>query len=381
MFLEVVLKTVERCNLNCSYCYFFNGQDQQYRKHPPFIQLSTIEASTRFLLEGIQGMNLQKLQIHLHGGEPLLQRKTDFDHMCAAFSSLADHINLSFSIQTNGLLIDEEWIELFQKYRIHIGVSVDGPKEYHDQFRLDHRGKGSYDKTLKGIELLKQAKQKGQISSFGVLCVINPLWDASKIYSHFTRELGIEKMDFLLPDYNQDNFTGSADAYGTFLCQLFDAWMKEERKGIFIRFFASILDVIINQYVPVPMLGNHRIITIASNGDLSPDDSLRGSNPEFMNTGLNVKNSSLNALFDQPIFKFLDQFEKQLPLECQTCCWERICHGGSFVHRYSQSNQFDNPSILCIGLKRFYRHLVKTLLQNGFPQEKINEALFGAAIH
>ncbi|MCS5707958.1 4Fe-4S cluster-binding domain-containing protein [Candidatus Berkiella cookevillensis] len=73
--LEVVLKTVERCNINCSYCYFFNDKDKSFLKHPKYISLKMIEDVCHFLRVGIEKLKIENLVIIFHGGEPLLQKK------------------------------------------------------------------------------------------------------------------------------------------------------------------------------------------------------------------------------------------------------------------------------------------------------------------
>lgn len=118
-----VLKTVERCNINCTYCYFFNDLDKSYLKHPKYISFETLLQISEFLMRGVQDLNIENVVIIFHGGEPLMQKKTQFDTMCKLFNDTLGNITrLSMSIQTNALLVDEDWIALFEKYDINIGV-------------------------------------------------------------------------------------------------------------------------------------------------------------------------------------------------------------------------------------------------------------------
>lgn len=127
--LEIVLKTVERCNINCTYCYFFNGGDDTYKFHFPYITKATIEKTANFLEKAAIDFSLESIQIIFHGGEPLMQKKQHFEEMCSHFNKiLGKKVRLSFSLQTNGMLINEEWIRLFAIYNVGIGVSIDGPR-------------------------------------------------------------------------------------------------------------------------------------------------------------------------------------------------------------------------------------------------------------
>ena len=111
--LEVVLKVTERCNLDCDYCYFFNAGDDSYKNHAAFISKDTVALLVRRLTEFSKEHKLERIAIHLHGGEPLLMSKAQLDSICDEIrSNLASVVDLSITIQTNGMLIDLEWIEI-----------------------------------------------------------------------------------------------------------------------------------------------------------------------------------------------------------------------------------------------------------------------------
>ena len=164
----LILKTVERCNLNCSYCYFFNGSDRTYLQRPKFIDRDTIDALVNFIRDGIKVLGIDSLSVILHGGEPLMQPKEDFVYLLEKFQGVFSEINLSFAMQTNATLVTNKWIDLLKKYNVGVGVSIDGPPDYHNRYRVDHRGNGSYEYVLRGIELLRE----GLDSKLGCLAVV-----------------------------------------------------------------------------------------------------------------------------------------------------------------------------------------------------------------
>lgn len=377
--LEVILKTVERCNINCSYCYFFQGEDKSYKNHPPFITWNTIENLTKFLIEGIQQLQIKSIQIDLHGGEPTLQKKTDFDRMCQHFRSYLDPlIELSLALQTNATLIDEEWIQLFSKHRVLIGISIDGPKEINDRFRIDHKGLGTYDRTVEGLKKLQAAAEDKKIEKIAALCVINPKNDACDLYNHIVHELHIQQLDFLLPDYTHHNFLNeNPDEYGKFLCDLFYAWADDDDPLIRIRILNSALSLLTGGKTHLkgfgPTIDKIEAITVSSNGDLSPDDSLRSGIPHLMNKH-NISSISLSKFFTTPQMQTVIQASKDSPTVCKSCCWENVCAGNALISRYKQKN-FNNASVFCSWLKNFYTYVVEYLVKNGFSADKIKDTL------
>ncbi|MDE1812249.1 MAG: radical SAM protein [Thaumarchaeota archaeon] len=376
--LEVILKVAERCNINCSYCYFFNGGDDTFKKRPTFIANSTIEAITRFLEDGIRDLKLEKTIIIFHGGEPLINDKKYFDNICTYFR---DHLerdtDLTLCLQTNAMLIDDDWIDIFARHKIRVGVSLDGPQEYHDKSRIDFQNQGTYDRTIKGIEFLKQAHMMGKIDELGILCVIDPAHSAKRIYRHFVDTLNIKAMDFLLPDLTHDKFHEDPNAYGTYLCELFDEWVRDDDPNIHVRVLNSVLSLILGGSSMVDGYGMELTpaITIESDGNIGPDDLLRNCGSSLMPLGMNVINTQLSEFFNSHPMQQLNDAHIDLHESCKECCWLKVCGGGLMVNRFKQINEFKNPSIFCNGLKMFYAHASAYLIEKGFPVEHLEKIL------
>jgi uncharacterized protein len=380
--LGIVLKTVERCNIDCTYCYFFNGIDNSFETHPPYISFETVKQIASFLKQGCNELEIDEVRIGLHGGEPLMQKKYHFDEMCTYFrEKLEPEVTVSYTLQTNAILINEKWIELLLKHKIGVGVSIDGPKEYHDKYRIDHRKRGTYDRVAAKIKEMMDSPLKGNIGSLGV---INPEFNPRKIYRHFVDDLGFKHMNFLLQDYNYDNPSPyPASANGKFLCALFDEWVKDDNPDITVVHFKSTIDLFKGGLSAVYGIGPTSVdilplITIASNGDLSPVDELRNTNKNIMNTA-NVSSITLAEFINTKWFQVLREAFTKRPRECQQCCWENVCGGGGIINRYSTHNGFDNPSIYCEGLQDYYSEVASYMLKNGFPVEKLNQQLFSIA--
>lgn len=381
--LGIVLKTVERCNINCKYCYMFNMGDKTFLERLPYIQLDTLKQVADFLRAGADDLGIEVITIGFHGGEPLMQKKRDFKASCEIFkSALSDKVDLKFTMQTNAMLIDNEWIDLFNEYRVCLGISIDGPKEYNDRDRIDHFARGTYDRVAEKIHFLNNSHYfKNQTSGVGLLCVINPSHSARKIYRHFTDDLNARFMDFLLP-YNthmhEEEF--SADMYGKYLCDLFDEWVNDDNPKIQIRRFSSLLGLFHGgnpEVYGVGYLSEHELplISISSMGDLSPSDEFRATDSSINYSGATVFNTSLKDYLDYPVFRNIQQATVSLPEVCTQCCWQKICSGGTVVNRYKRENLFDNASIYCHGLKQLYAEITQYLLRHGYAYKKLVQYL------
>lgn len=375
--LNIILKTVERCNINCKYCYFFNGVDKSFKQHPPYISSEILKSFAHFLNETVNQYPFSYIKITVHGGEPLMQKKGNFDEMCDLLSkAVQPYVKLVFNIQTNGILIDKDWLELLLKYQFNIGVSIDGPIEYHDLYRVDHQNRGTYLRVVEAIHKIQQHSEYNLKLKLGALSVINPHFNPRKIYRHFVDDLKLTHFDLLLPDFtNESPPPDGIEKYANFLCDLFEEWVKDDNPRIHIRILATALKKFIelssgfNEGEQTSQT-TYPVLTIASNGDIAPIDDLRSANPRWMQTGLNVQQNSFHDVLHHPSFQ-LQKEEWNLPNDCQTCCWQEVCRGGALIHRYNRTNGFNNKSVYCEALKELYRKISKYLLKQGFTYQQI----------
>lgn len=376
--LTVILKMSERCNLNCSYCYFFNSKDQSYKERPAFLSDENKACLLEFLLEGVKQLGISKVVIGLHGGEPLLYGKERFIKLCNDFiDKWPKEVQLGFSLQTNGLLLDEEWVGILEKYKVDIGISIDGPKDFHDIYRVDHFGNGSYDRLIKKIHLLHKMNAR-----FGVLSVINPKIGGKNLYTFLTNELKVKSFDLLFPHLTHDELSPySMDEFAKFLCDIFDAWTLNNNKKIKIRIFISFLRQLLGGSRLLYGIGAIKnpglpLITIRSDGKLEPVTGLMYTDPNTVtNTTKNINNTSLKDFLTLPIFQELKEAQTIMPENCSKCCWEKICGGGHIIDRFSIKNRFNNPSTYCSVMMDIYAHMTKYLLDSGIPESRIRHSL------
>lgn len=216
----------------------------------------------------------------------------------------------------------------------------------------------------------------------GALSVINPEFDQRVVYRHFVDDLGFKSMNFLLQDYNYDNPPPyDPKVCGSLLRNIFAEWIKDNDPKINISFFTSLINLFKEKHsliygIGAQLTSSLPILTIASNGDLSPVDELRNTDIALMHNQ-NVANVTFKEFLNSQYFDTLRNAFEISPSKCQTCCWEKICKGGGIVNRYCSTNRFDNPSIYCEGLKEIYSTMAAFILKSGYPLSEMQEKLLG----
>jgi len=153
------------------------------------------------------------VRITFHGGEPCLIDPDLFAGWCQEARDLFSGVcRLELSIQTNGTLIDQRWVDVFRRYAISVGLSIDGPPDIHDAARVDHLGRGSYEKVVNGLQLLRENK-----IPFQILCVIQFGIDSLRVHRHFLG-LGATRIHYILPDFTHDTIGPVRARYGPTPC-------------------------------------------------------------------------------------------------------------------------------------------------------------------
>jgi uncharacterized protein len=381
--LFVGAKLAEICNLACGYCYFFEQNDDSHLSAPSFMSHEIIRAAAEFLGKGARDLNISTISIALHGGEPLLLGKKRFAECCKTFrAGIEPFATLNLIVQTNGVLLDREWVELLASVGCRIGVSIDGPQHIHDAARPDKRGKGSYERVVAAIRLLKDCVREGLISSFGVLSVIDPKMSGNEAYEHLISQLGITRIDFQLPLLHWDTYDAATVHHvKDFYKEVINRWFVADDPTVTIRTLHSMfrpflhdagVDARLN-YITDLMEG----ISIRSNGDVCPDDALPPIAQQFRYTGFNVQHDRLEDFYVSPVWRDIRAALLNPPAECRQCEWFGLCGGGAVENRYSFANQFHNKSIYCDLYKSLFgsiRDYMRNYISDDVIQRRLERA-------
>lgn len=349
----VVLKVAEVCNLDCKYCFFFYGGDDSYKTAPSYISEDLIRDTAKFLADGARSLDLSELHISFHGGEPLMLGKRRFEAMCAI---LHEHISpvttLELSMQTNGVLIDEEWIDLLSAYEVGIGLSLDGPKHINDVDRVDKRGRGSFDSVMEGIRQLDAATEKGLLPGYSFNCVMNPDYRAEEIFDFFANELHARSLDLLFPimdwtDYDADQ----ARRVGTHVETYLRLWLEKNDPQFRIPLFSRTLGAMLSDKGAMSYAHALKNIiptfSIRSDGSLCPDDALTPKSKAFRNTGYHVSESRLADFLKAEFWPDIHAAHKAPCDDCRNCKWFGVCGGGPAEQRFSEDGDCSSKSTYC----------------------------------
>lgn len=391
--LQVILKTVERCNLACPYCYYFYGADRSFEGRPARIARSTVDELAPFLLRAVAEQGIRDLQIVFHGGEPMLQRPADFDYAATFLrEALGGVTRLSFSMQTNGTRLSEEWISLLDRHAVSLGLSIDGRREEHDRNRYDHSGRGSYDKIAEGLRRLQAHPTFGAERNIGSISVLNSETDYRDAISHLVDDLAIRQLSFLLPDCNHvDGIPDGVEVskYATQLTDIFDTWA--ERRDFDVREIGSFMTFfqkkIMNQKGKLEfdywssganIIIRTAILVVQSDGTLAIDDSyIPTGNYRGLSRPMHVRSQTLSDFLTDSAVEGLRVAAQTLPTSCGSCVWAKMCGGGDLENRLGPDGSFDNPSIFCEALQAFYLRGASYLVENGYPREELIACLEG----
>ncbi|MEO0971659.1 MAG: radical SAM protein [Pseudomonadota bacterium] len=381
--IGVVFKISERCNIACTYCYFFFGGDESYKGHPVVVPVDVTHGLTRFVREGIDDYGIESVSVILHGGEPMMMKPQRFDEMCQTLrDGLEAHCRLRFGMQTNAMLVNDKWVDLFEKHQVGVGVSMDGPKAINDEARLDHQGRGTYDRVVRGLRQLQDAASKRRISPVGALCVVDPRRDGGEIYRHFVDELGIRFLNFLPLDLHHGNVTPEVvDGTLEYMVKVFQEWTRDNQADIRIRFFSELVSAFLSDnsmgHIGAARSEIHQLMTVSSDGTLGAEDDIRTLHPRFADVGLNVKTASMRELFSTPQWREMADCVHTPPPGCSECEWWRVCRGGHAPHRYDEANGLNNPSIYCDALKEVYTEVASYLISHGLKLDDLMRRLTG----
>lgn len=342
------MKTAAECNLRCNYCYWF--ADPAVLAGRPIASEAVSQTAVARLAEYLHQRPGESLTISFHGGEPLLVGKERFARLCEDLNlKCAQQVQLA--CQTNGMLIDDEWISIFRHFNVHVGVSIDGPPDIHDARRTGKHGARSHHEAKRGLELLQAAGLEP-----GILAVWSPSVSAKDLVDYFTNELGVSWFDVLLMDATYDTAVAGCSA---FYCDLFDIWLRDlVDKRITVRICEAIARTLLGLSSGMESIGHGQVSTLAINteGRYELLDVLNIAGNGLARTAYSVFDTSLeDFLQSQP---YLNQVSASHSLceKCNTCRFKRECGGGYLPSRWSNSNGFDNPSAHCASLYQIFEH-------------------------
>lgn len=383
-FSTMVKPIGSACNLDCNYCYY-RDKSEIYNGKMPLMSEQLLE---EYIKQYLQGASQKQVSFCWHGGEPLMAGLPFYRKAIEIQQKYCGDKEIENTLQTNGILLNEEWCRFFRDNNFLIGISLDGPQDIHDAFRRDCGGAPTYAKVMAAVELMARTGVE-----YNILTTVNSRSEerGTEVYK-FLRSLGnfiqflpvveyVRMRDGKRPlivspdeeDAVEAPWSVSAAGYGRFMCEVFDEWIKYDVGKYFVQLF----DVTLANWCGVqPGLCSFCEtcgdgLLVEHNGDVYSCDHF--VYPEYC-LG-NIMEKTLAAMYSSDDQQAFGRDKREaLPMECKRCNYYFLCRGECPKHRFEYAaNGEPYKNVLCEGYKMFFRHsdpymrYMKTLIDKGEP--------------
>ncbi|WP_377270708.1 FxsB family cyclophane-forming radical SAM/SPASM peptide maturase [Peterkaempfera sp. SMS 1(5)a] len=354
-FRQFVLKVHSRCDLACDHCYVYEHADTSWRGRPRAASDKVLAHTADRIAEHAAAHGTAAVHVVLHGGEPLLAGPARLRRAAEELHrALAGVSALDLRIHTNGVLLDDRFLDLFDEWDIKVGVSLDGDRAANDRHRRFADGRSSHPQVLRAVGLLNRPSRRHLFA--GLLCTVDVRNDPVAVHDALV-ELDPPRIDYLLPHATWDQPPqrpgGAATPYADWLLAVFDRWEARGRP-VPVRIFDSVERTLRGRSSLTESLGLEPsdLVVIETDGTLEQADSLKTAFDGAPATGLDVFTHTFDEVARHPGMLARQQGIAGLAEECRVCPVVRSCGGGLYAHRYRTGSGFTNPSVYCGDLMR-----------------------------
>ncbi len=381
--MYVMLKPVgSACNLNCTYCYYLEKEHLYPSVKSQMMSDTILE---KFTEEYINAQTQNEILFTWHGGEPLLRSISFYKKALEYQKKYGRGRKIDNVLQTNGTMLTDAWCEFFKENNFLIGISIDGPQDFHDEYRRDKGGLPTFVKVMKGIDLLK--KHGVEFNAMAVVNEYNANYPVE--FFQFFKELGVKYIQFapIVERINQQEnglklttpdeeaelaeFSVLPIQWGKFLVGLFDEWIKEDVGNIYIQMFDSTLANWVGEQPGICTLARHcgHAGVMEFNGDVYSCDHFVF--PEYKLGNINT-DSLASMMYSEKQLKFGTDKYDTLPRQCLECEFLFACNGECPKNRFARTKDGEyGLNYLCAGWKMFYGHVAPYM--DFMKKELLNE--------
>ena len=362
------------CNIDCEYCFYLEKENlypEQHRGKNNWAMPDDI--LEKFIKQKIESTDLEEESFTWQGGEPTLLGVEYFRKVIQIQDKYANGKKINNAFQTNGILLDDNWCEFFAENSFLIGLSIDGPRELHDKYRIDKGGRPTFDRVMHGLNLLKKHK-----IDFNTLTVVqkNNSYHPIEVYN-FLKETGSSYMQFIpiverisgeqtnglsivLPGNKNaevSDWSVEPEQFGNFLIKIFNNWVRNDVGKYFVQIFDVSLEAWVGLQPGLCLFSKTcgKALALEHNGDLYSCD-------HYVFPG-----NKLGNIMESPLIKMVEseQQEKfgtnkkdELPAYCRNCEVKFICNGECPKNRFlnTPAGEF-GLNYLCAGYKKFFNYI------------------------
>lgn len=363
------------CNLRCDYCFYI---DKLNLYPDEKIHRMTNEVLEK-LISSYMATDQPMYVFGWQGGEPTLMGVDFFRKVVElqqTYGKPGDTI--SNGLQTNGILIDDEFAQFLAEYNFLVGISLDGPEEIHDRYRRDIGKVGTHSRVVDTIRCLERNKVE-----YNILTLVNSanVDRGGEVYRYLC-DMGIRFHQYIpCVEFDNNNnkmpFAITGEEWGKFLCDVFDEWVKAHIYNVSIRFFDSILNLMLHgSYTSCHMAGNCcQYFVVEYNGDIYPCDF-------FVEPSLklgNIHSTTWETAIASELYQNFGAEKNKWNSVCTSCEYLIYCSGDCLKHRIYGENPSQTLSWLCDGYKKFFEHSIpvfKEIASDFQAKQNIKDGLF-----
>ena len=357
------------CNLRCKYCYYLEKR-KLYQQNPN--NIISDHMLEKFIKEYIEAQSTPQVLFTWHGGETLMRPIAFYKRALELQRIYGRGRQIDNCIQTNGTLITDKWCEFFKENNFLVGVSIDGPQEFHDEYRRTSMGQPTFLKVMAGIKLLN--KHKVEWNALAVVNYFNADYpldfynffsDIECRYIQFSpiverivnRPDGLTLAPGMTPGGTLTDFSVTPEQWGNFLCTIFDEWVKTDVGTYFVQIFDSTLANWVGEQPGVCTLAKEcgHAGVMEFNGDVYSCDHF--VYPEYRLGNLATRTIT-EMMYSEQQNQFARLKHQLLPQQCRECQFEFACHGECPKNRFVD-DCYGNPGLnyLCQGYHQFFSHV------------------------
>ena len=354
------------CNLDCKYCYFLSKEalypGSNFRMSDNLLE--------EYIRQYIEAQSVNDINFAWQGGEPTLMG-VDFFRQAARYQQKYKRpgMRITNALQTNAVTLDDEWCEFFAANDFLLGVSLDGPRDMHDYYRVDKGGQPTFDKVMRGLRLLQKHK-----AEYNILTTVHAANEGQgkRVYQFLRDEVETRFMQFI-PIVERDNDTGyqegdavtdrsiTARGYGQFLIDMYEEWVRRDVGHVFVQIFDIALAAwtgappglcIFDETCGLAMAMEH-------NGDVYSCDHYVEPDYKLGNI-LDVPLADIVVMDEQREFGLAKR--DTLPQYCLDCEVKFVCNGGCPKNRFIETPTGEpGLNYLCEGYRAFFNHVRPTM--------------------
>lgn len=338
--LIIIVKGTNSCNLACSYCSL--GEKSNFK----FINKESLKDIMVFACDMAKYRKEKNINFILHGGEPTLISPDVYDECISYIKMRHSDLDINISMQTNGLVVSDQFIQLIKKYDIAVGVSIDGSEEIHNYERRTASGKDSFSIVMGNID--RMLVENIQVSCLMVLT--RKALDANLDYLRYFEERGLHLKINPLLNYGEtvshpDLVLNKGD-YAKYIVSVYEAMIRE-KLDVFVSPIDKIISGIIHE-MPINECSfdrqcNRHFLCIDYKGDIFPCGKF--SDVDKMRIG-NIRGTTYEDIERFLESKVCSRRNESLPVKCRECQYQYLCNGGCSAEAMIEGEYF-NPPILC----------------------------------